>query len=111
MASVLIDLDHFVDMAYYRISGHRDHQIVPLHSWELVGIGLLSRRKTVRAMSAGALAHLLTDWLVGDYEFRQLSLGYRVVKRFRTGWIGDWADWPFGDRGWRGLFYSDSEPD
>lgn len=95
-ASVLIDVDHFVDMAVFRLTGERLRQIVPLHSWELVALQLGSRSRIRRSLAFGFLIHLCADWLLGDYEFKQLSLGYRLSRRMRTGWLGDWVEWPRG---------------
>lgn len=107
-ASVLVDADHFCDMLYYRQTGDRHRQFVPLHSWELVGMLLLSRSKRLRSIGVGFLIHHLLDRTVGDYKVKNLSLTYRLIKRFRTGYLGDWVLWPNGSRGWRELFYSDT---
>jgi hypothetical protein len=106
VVSVAIDIDHFADVAYFRCTGCRDRQFVPFHSWEFALAGVMSRNRTVRAVSTGALAHLLADWLVGGYKFSQLSLAYRVAHRFRTGRMGPWVEWPRGQRGWKEIFYS-----
>jgi hypothetical protein len=106
VVSVAIDVDHFTDVAYFRLTGCRDRQFVPFHSWEFAVAGVMSRNRTVRAASTGALAHLVADWLVGGYKFSQLSLAYRVAHRFRTGRMGPWVEWPRGQRGWKEIFYS-----
>lgn len=107
VASVLIDADHFVDMAYYRSTGDRHRQLVPLHSWELVTVLLGSRSRVARSIGLGFLAHYLVDVVVGDYPARNLSILYRALRRFRTGYLGDWVLWPHGTRGFRELFHSD----
>jgi hypothetical protein len=106
-ASVLIDADHFVDLAAHRLTSERRLQVVPLHSWELVAVLLSSRSQIARSVGIGFLAHHILDLTVGDYSARQLSLGYRLRKRFRTGYLGDWVLWPNGSRGWREIFHSD----
>jgi hypothetical protein len=106
LASVVIDADHFADVTYFRVTGCRDRQIVPCHSWEVAIAGCFSKRPLTRAVAAGACAHLLADWLVGGYDFLQLSLIYRVARRFRTGRMGPWVEWPRGPRGWGEIFYS-----
>src|SRR5690349_10005925 len=87
-ASVAIDADHLADLSYFRLTGCRDRQLVPFHSWECALIGLASKSRTARALSAGALAHLLTDWAIGGYDFMQLSLVYRCANKCRTGRMG-----------------------
>jgi len=113
VASVMLDADHVADLAYFRLTSCRDRQLVPFHSWELAFVGLLSRRRTVRAISAGALAHMLADWSIGGYDFLQLSLAYRLAhkfKTFRSGRGGDWVEWPHGALGWKAIFSSHSSP-
>jgi hypothetical protein len=99
--SVAIDADHLADLGYFKLTGCRDRQLVPLHSWELALIGLASSNRTARALSAGALAHLLTDWAIGGYDFLQLSLAYRLAKKFRTGRMGRWVEWPRDSDAWK----------
>lgn len=111
-ASVLIDVDHFVDMAYYRSTGDRLRQFVPFHSWEIIGILLSSRSRLARSVGLGFLAHHLIDMAVGDYPARNLSILFRGLRGFRTGYLGDWVLWPHGTRGFRELFHSDvAKPD
>lgn len=105
-SSVLIDADHFCDIIYYRLTADRHRQLVLLHGWELAALLLLSRSTRIRSVGVGFLIHYLLDCTVGDYNVKNLSLAYRVMRRFRTGYLGDWVLWPHGSRGWRGIFYS-----
>lgn len=110
-ASVLIDADHCCDMAYYRLTGDRFRQLVPLHSWELVALLLLIPSRRFRSVGAGFLVHHVLDLVLGGYGFKELSLAYRASKRFRTGWLGDWVQWPHGPRGKWQLLYSETQQD
>jgi hypothetical protein len=116
-ASVLIDLDHFVDVAYYRVTGDRDREIIPLHAVELLpfllvsrsssarGVGLGIRQSpSVRGLALGVVVHFCIDLVFGDYSLPQLSISWRIAKRMRTGRIGDWAQWPRGTDSWRAMF-------
>lgn len=108
IASVLIDVDHLCDMAYFRLTKDRFCQLIPFHSWELVAVLLLSDSRKARSIGIGMLAHLLMDCTVGEYSVRNLSFLYRLSKGFKTEWLGDWVLWPKGSRGWRGIFYSNT---
>jgi hypothetical protein len=109
IASVLIDADHCCDMAYYRLTGDRNRQFVPLHAWEFITLLLLSRSRRVRSIGVGFLAHHVLDLMFGGYGYKDLSFVYRASKRFRTGWLGDWVQWPHGPRGKWQLFYSGTQ--
>jgi hypothetical protein len=109
LASVLIDADHLCDIAYYRATKNRLCQLIPLHSWELVAVLLLSDSRRARSIGAGFLVHHLLDWTVGDYPFRKLSFLYRLSKGFKTEWLGDWVLWPTGPRGLREILHSDTQ--
>lgn len=93
-ASVLIDLDHLVDLGYYRCTNDRRIQLVPLHSWELAIALLIVPSRATRMIGIGFLYHLILDASVGEYSLLRLSLVYRISKRFRTDYLGDWALWP-----------------
>lgn len=108
VVSVIVDADHFCDVIYYRRTKNRLCQLVPLHSWELAAVLLASRSRAARTIGAGLITHLLMDWSVGDYPFRNLSFLYRCSKGFRTEWLGDWVLWPNGARGWREIFFSET---
>jgi len=103
LSNTLMDVDHACDWAYFQVTGDRGVQLVPLHSWELAILLTTVRSSTARLIGAGMLMHLLTDWIVGEYSFARLSLGYRIAKRFRTDYLGDWALWPRGRMAWRSL--------
>lgn len=111
VASVAVDSDHFVDMAYYRRTHDRHVQIVPLHAWEFIPVLLSRRSPRWRALGWGLLVHYLMDATVGGYSVRELSLCYRLLRRFRTGYLGDWVMWPKGPKGWGEVFHSGSTPE
>ena len=104
-ANVLVDLDHFVDVAYLRLTGDRERQLLPLHAVELLPLRLLLRRSpAARGVALGLAVHFCTDVLFGDYASRQLSIAWRISRRMRTGSMGDWALWPQGTETWRAMF-------
>ena len=111
LASVLVDADHFVDKLYYARTGDRHVQLVPLHGWELAALLLAARSTAARSVGFGLAAHYLLDVTVGGYSVSTLSVTYRVVHRFRTGYLGDWVLWPHGPRGWREILHSGSTPE
>jgi hypothetical protein len=104
LASVLVDLDHFADVAYHRLTGDRGRQIIPLHAVELLPFLLLGRTPAARGVALGVVVHFCTDLLLGDYTLRQLSIAWRISRRMRTGSMGDWARWPQGTDSWRAMF-------
>ena len=103
-ASVLVDLDHFVDLAYHRLTGDRERQIIPLHAVEVLPLLLLRRSPTTRGVLLGLLVHFSTDLLARAYTPMQLSLAWRISRRMRTGSMGDWVLWPRGTDSWRAMF-------
>jgi hypothetical protein len=61
IAGVLVDVDHFVDLAANRASGKPDWLIIPLHAWEWVLT--LAARGSQRSLglAGGLAAHLAMD--------------------------------------------------
>ena len=107
-ANVLVDLDHFVDVSYHRLTGDRARQLIPLHAVELLPLLLLQRSPAVRGVALGLAVHFCTDVLFGDYTARHLSIAWRISRRMRTGSMGDWALWPQGTASWRAMFGIDA---
>jgi hypothetical protein len=106
VTSVLVDLDHFVDLAYHRLTGDRWRQIIPLHAIELVPFLLLRRSPPARGVAVGLMVHYCIDLFFGGYALPQLSIVWRMSRRMRTGRMGDWVLWPWQAEGWRAMFGS-----
>jgi hypothetical protein len=103
-ASVVVDLDHFVDVAYHRLTGDRARQIIPLHAIELLPLLPVRRSSTARGVALGLAVHFCTDLVFGDYTLPRLSITWRISRRMRTGEMGDWAKWPRGPDSWPAMF-------
>jgi hypothetical protein len=95
-ATVLVDLDHLVDWTAFRFLRKRHMQLIPLHSWELALLLVLSGSPRVRSLGIGLTLHFALDLVIGGYSLKRLSLIYRARHRFETDWLGDWALWPSG---------------
>jgi hypothetical protein len=103
-ASVLVDFDHFVDLAYYRRTGDRAREIIPLHALELLPFLIARRSPAARGVALGLVVHFCVDLVFGEYTLPHLSIAWRISRRMRTGGMGDWVLWPRGADSWRAMF-------
>jgi hypothetical protein len=103
--SLLVDLDHLVDLALYYHAGQRRWRVLPLHGWELGGLLTLaglwhstSRRWRLASLAGiGLLLHLALDQLTNrPANPAYFWLGYRLGHRFAAVRLGPSQ----GDGGW-----------
>ncbi len=104
LISVFVDLDHLVDVAWYRVTGDRERQLIPLHAVELLPLFLACGTPRSRGLAIGLAVHYGIDLVFGEYRLRELSIAWRLRHRLRTGWMGDWVEWPRGRGSWRAIF-------
>lgn len=101
VAGVLVDLDHLVDYAYYRLRGP-GRFFAPLHGWEYV-LGLISSAEPFRRLLAAGLAsHLALDQIHAPRNPLAYWVLYRLSRRFDWQAMGfravateNWKDTPW----------------
>jgi hypothetical protein len=65
---------------------------------------LLTRRSPLaRSLGVGLALHFALDLTFGEYRAPELSLVWRARRRMRTGWMGNWVEWPRGSESWKAL--------
>lgn len=104
LVSVLVDLDHLVDIVWYRVTGDRERQLIPLHAVELIPLLLARGTPRSRGLAIGLMTHYAIDLVFGEYRTREMSITWRLRHRMRTGWMGEWVEWPRGSSSWRAIF-------
>lgn len=88
LTGFLIDSDHLVDLACYRLSGEKNRQriLLALHGWEYVALLLLVERVVGKRFAGGLvlgyLAHLGLDQLTNETTH---PLTYLITFRYRRG--------------------------
>ncbi|MCS7002304.1 MAG: hypothetical protein NZ518_05580 [Dehalococcoidia bacterium] len=85
-AGVLIDVDHFVDLALVKATNSRAWLVLPLHGWEF-GVALLAagaRRPATLAAGVSYLTHLAIDQAMNGLGPYGYSFLWRAAKGFRA---------------------------
>jgi hypothetical protein len=98
IGGVLIDVDHFLDVALHKAGVKRDHSFVPLHGLDVIAavalIAALRRSDKLAAVALGMALHHAMDY-AAERDWVKVSLLWRAKRRFYAPHVGrDWEDRP-----------------
>jgi hypothetical protein len=83
--SVLIDVDHFLDVALHKAGMKRDHSFVPFHGLDVIAavalIATLRRSDKLAAVALGMTLHHAMDYAM-ERNWVKVSLLWRASRRF-----------------------------
>jgi hypothetical protein len=91
---VLIDVDHFLDVALHKAGIGRDRSFIPFHGLEVIAaVALLAawrRSDKLAALALGMAVHHAMDY-ANERDWVKVSLLWRIKRRFhapnvRRGW-------------------------
>lgn len=94
VGGVLIDVDHFLDVAVHKAGRGRNHSFIPLHGLDvLAAVALVAawrRSATLGAVALGMALHLSMDY-ANERDWVKVALLWRAKRRFhapkvRRGW-------------------------
>lgn len=85
IGGVLIDVDHFLDVALHKAGMGSDHSFVPLHGLDVIAavalVAAWRRSPTLGAVALGMALHHAMDY-ANERDWVKVSLLWRAKRRF-----------------------------